>query len=288
MSRSMPSTRSSRTRPAPRVSKSACAILGHELFNGLFAANTRTLRLWGKIAERLDDLRVEIVTDAEGATALPWELLRDPDTDTALALHAQSFVRAAPEAPRQALALEQQPVIRILLVICRPGGGDDVPFRSVASRLIKGLSAEARQVFQLDVLRPPTFARLGQVLREAKAAGKPYHVVHFDGHGVYGLPDLLPVDADAAQVSRRRAAGLSAVRERPGRPAARAGPRQPAGRAAGAERRAAAGAERLPLGPRRAAPGRRRCRRRSRADAARRTATTPTRRCARLARWRSR
>ncbi len=71
-------------------------------------------------------------------------------------------------------------------MICRPQGGDDVPFRSVASRLVKGLSAEARAVFQLDVLRPPTIEQLGRALREAKAAGKPYHVVHFDGHGVYG------------------------------------------------------------------------------------------------------
>jgi tetratricopeptide (TPR) repeat protein len=168
--------------------------LGHELFNGLFGANSRTLRLWGKIHERLDDLRVEIVTDAQGATALPWELLRDPDTDTVLALHAQAFVRAAPEAPRQGLTLDEQHVIRILLVICRPAGGNDVPFRSVASRLLKGLSDQARQVFQLDVLRPPTFARLGQVLRDAKAQCTPYHVVHFDGHGVYGPPDVLPVD----------------------------------------------------------------------------------------------
>ena len=168
--------------------------LGIELFNTLFASNTRTLRLWAKVAEHLDDLRIEIVTDAEGATALPWELLRDPDTDTVLALHAKAFVRAAPEVPRQALALAQQPVIRILLVICRPAGGDDVPFRSVATRLIKGVSAEAREVFQLDVLRPPTFAQLATVLSDAKAHGQPYHVVHFDGHGVYGLPDTLPVD----------------------------------------------------------------------------------------------
>lgn len=166
--------------------------LGIELFNTLFASNTRTLRLWAKVAEHLDDLRVEIVTDAEGATALPWELLRDPDTDTVLALHAKAFVRAAPEAPRQALVLADQPVIRILLVICRPAGGDDVPFRSVATRIIKGLSAETREVFQLDVLRPPTFAQLATVLSDAKANGKPYHVVHFDGHGVYGLPDTLP------------------------------------------------------------------------------------------------
>ncbi|NTU85647.1 MAG: hypothetical protein HGA45_40980 [Chloroflexales bacterium] len=67
--------------------------LGHELFNTLFAANAHTLRLWARVAEQLDDLRVEIVTDAEGATALPWELLRDPDTDTVLALHGPGPAR---------------------------------------------------------------------------------------------------------------------------------------------------------------------------------------------------
>ena len=168
--------------------------VGVELFNKLFAANNPTRRMWFEAARRLSDVRVEIVTDAEGATALPWELLRDPDTDTVLALHAQAFVRAAPAVPRPPLALEPQAVIRILLVICRPAGGDDVPFRSVASRLLKSLSAEARAVFQLEVLRPPTFAQLAKVLSDAKSAGKPYHVVHFDGHGVYGLPDMLPVD----------------------------------------------------------------------------------------------
>ena len=75
--------------------------------------------------------------------------------------------------------------MRILLVICRPQGGNDVPFRSVAIRLIRGLTDSAREIFQLDVLRPPTFQRLEEVLRQAKAEGKPYHIVHFDGHGVY-------------------------------------------------------------------------------------------------------
>src|SRR3712207_3251088 len=49
--------------------------IGHELFNALLAANDRTLRLWAKISDRLDDLRIEVVTDTEGATVLPWELL---------------------------------------------------------------------------------------------------------------------------------------------------------------------------------------------------------------------
>jgi tetratricopeptide (TPR) repeat protein len=80
--------------------------------------------------------------------------------------------------------------LRVLLVICRPGGRADVPFRSVASHLVR-LSREAREAFQLDVLRPPTFAALARVVEEAKAAGEPYQVVHFDGHGAW-------LDAQAA------------------------------------------------------------------------------------------
>ncbi|MBM3150188.1 MAG: CHAT domain-containing protein, partial [Chloroflexi bacterium] len=139
---------------------------------------------------------VEIVTGVREAAAIPWELIRDPKTDTPLALRARTFVRAQPQ-PAQRPQLPPLPrlsgerpgervgPIRILLVICRPGGGEDVPFRSVASRLIKGLTEEVRQAFQLDVLRPPTFEQLGRILRQAQAEGRPYHVVHFDGHGMY-------------------------------------------------------------------------------------------------------
>src|SRR5206468_9560028 len=108
---------------------------------------------------------------------------RDPQTDTALALRAQTFVRAQPEAAVRPNLPPTTTPIRILLVICRPGRDDDVPFRSVARRLIDALGD--RDDFQLDVLRPATFARLSEVLKEAKTNGKPYHVVHFDGHGVY-------------------------------------------------------------------------------------------------------
>ena len=60
-----------------------------------------------------------------------------------------------------------------------------MPFRSVASQLIKGLDEKTRESFKLDVLRPPTFEQLSKVLHEAKANGEPYHIVHFDGHGAY-------------------------------------------------------------------------------------------------------
>ena len=39
--------------------------------------------------------------------------------------------------------------------------------------------------FDITALRPPTFEQLQKELTNAKAAGRPYHIVHFDGHGVY-------------------------------------------------------------------------------------------------------
>ena len=33
------------------------------------------------------------------------------------------------------------------------------------------------------MLRPPTFNRCATSVRQAVDAGKPFHIVHFDGHG---------------------------------------------------------------------------------------------------------
>jgi tetratricopeptide (TPR) repeat protein len=176
--------------PAPTIAariEGRMAEIGTELFNSVFPRDNDHARdLWAILREKLDDTHIEVNTSVEGATAVPWELIRDPKTDTPLALRAAVFVRAHPQpAQRPQVPKKESGPIRILLVICRPRAEDDVPFRSVASRLIKGLSEEARATYQLDVLRPPTFEQLARVLRQAKADRKPYHVVHFDGHGTY-------------------------------------------------------------------------------------------------------
>lgn len=159
---------------------------GTDLFRSIFQTNEDATVLWAKLRDHLNDTRVEIITSVQEATSLPWELLRDPRTDTPLALRAESFVRTSHQSAQQPHLPEVgNGPIRILLVICRPGGSVDVPFRSVASRLIKGLTESAREAFKLDVLRPPTFDQLAKTLRAAKNKGEPYHVVHFDGHGAY-------------------------------------------------------------------------------------------------------
>ena len=123
------------------------------------------------------------------ATAIPWELIRNPNAGVNLALSAQAFVRSQQGGQTSLAPAAVADKVRILLVICRPAGGDDVPFRSVAGRLVKGLSDSDREAFELDVLRPPTYEQLAKVLRLAKEKGEPYHIVHFDGHGVYADPE---------------------------------------------------------------------------------------------------
>ena len=74
----------------------------------------------------------------------------------------------------------------MLVVIARPHV-TDVPFRSVAQHLVR-LQQASSQALQLDVLRPPAFTKLTQVLQAARDRGEPYRVLHFDGHGVWGDP----------------------------------------------------------------------------------------------------
>lgn len=178
--------------------------IGEELFTRTFQGSEDARDLWAGVRPRLHETAVEISTTVVDAAALPWELLRDPRTGQTLALGAAGFVRVQSQRARKPVKSKPQKngEVRVLLVICRPDADDDVPYRSVASRLVKGLTEQGRQRVRLEVLRPPTFARLGEVLRRAKAAGAPYHVVHFDGHGLY---------ADAAQLAEMTSTAFSAL-----------------------------------------------------------------------------
>jgi len=166
------------------------AHLGEKLFKAIFK-DTKAILWWGRVIDNLADYRIEVATSVAGATAIPWELLRDPDSDIILALRAAELVRSHCQANIQPRIPEPAEQLRILLVICRPHEGQDVPFRSVASHLVRGLNEEARDQIGLTVLRPPTFARLSQVLADAKARGEPFHLVHFDGHGTYADAERL-------------------------------------------------------------------------------------------------
>jgi CHAT domain len=179
--------------PAPAIAREAeeqLARAGTELFRAVFA-DPDAVGIWERARDRLPEVRVEVDTDPGEGPGLAWELLRDPGRDQVVALEAAAFVRTHLRAAGHAELPEPSgDRLRVLLVIARPGGQADVPFRSVASRLVRG-GAEQMEGLDLDVLRPATFKRLSQVLHAARDVGRQYHVVHFDGHGDWlDLADL--------------------------------------------------------------------------------------------------
>jgi tetratricopeptide (TPR) repeat protein len=186
--------------PAPVIARGIerrMAEIGAGLFESVFHANEETRRMWGALSSDLSSTRIEVLTPGIDTGTIPWELLFEPVTGTHLALHCHSFVRVA-STPPPATPIAAGP-IRILLVMSRPVDSGAVPFRSVAGRLLQ--SVHGRPEIDLEVLRPPTFAQLNARLLQARTEGRPYHVLHFDGHGIY--EDLQAVLANLPPKKKR-------------------------------------------------------------------------------------
>jgi hypothetical protein len=159
---------------------------GEELYRKVLRANDDTQDIWSSIRNELADLRVEITTGVAEAASIPWELMYEPKTDSAIALRVQSFVRVQsnPNISFVPVPPADEGRVRLLYVVCRPGGRNDVELRAVANRLLQDLGEDLAR-FEITALRPPTFEQLQKELTDAKAAARPFHIVHFDGHGCY-------------------------------------------------------------------------------------------------------
>ena len=160
--------------------------IGQQLFQSTFPSGGAQ-EVWQKFQPQLGVGRVEVLTQAEEGSLLPWELLRDAATQQTLATAAYSFVRKPAGVTTESGGLVGgKAPLRVLIVICRPPSAPATPFRSPAALLVKVLRARMRESVQLEVLRPPTFGQLSSVLLEAEAVGERFHVLHIDGYGVYG------------------------------------------------------------------------------------------------------
>jgi len=156
------------------------------------------------------DLELVFRSASPGLLGLPWELMRGPGGPVALGLAGVS--RALPVADLSATAAVPGDRLRVLMVISRPAGTGDIGYRMIARPLLERLEAVRGQV-DLVVLRPPTLDALCGTLAEAAAAGGPFHVVHFDGHGM--LPGRRSGGAGPGVITGPAAEGVL-VFERPG------------------------------------------------------------------------
>jgi len=179
--------------------------------------NTRTEseRLFSVLVETA---LLEDASDAEKANAntaasrlqsLPWELLHDGKGYVSDGKYPVRIRRRLPNYDQKPPSITQLP-IRILLLSPRPeqAGVGYIDHRASALPLVEGV-ATLGELVQVSVLTPPTLGALEKELRRASETGKPYHVVHFDGHGVYdqqhGLGALCFEDPqDSHELKNRR------------------------------------------------------------------------------------
>jgi len=205
-------------------------VWGRELYQAVLPLEhtANVLQAWARVGDRAGR-RFSVLIDStpeagiskeqaqtvrEAATALlglPWELLHDGQ--------AFLFQGARPTRIRRRLpntrVFDAPPVatpICILLISARPE--DDacgyIDHRASALPLVEAMEQLGSQVV-IELLSPPTLPELGEALDRARKAERPYHVVHFDGHGIYdrtvGLGGLCfedPQDRDKLERRRHR------------------------------------------------------------------------------------
>jgi tetratricopeptide (TPR) repeat protein len=188
------------------------------------APTADVLKAWARIRDHAErrfsvyvDARIE--AGAAGAEAareastlllgLPWELIHDGRSFLFQGKKPVRVRRRLPNtAPREVPVVA--PPIRVLLVTARPE--DEacgyIDHRASALPLVQAMEALGGLV-ALHILDPPTLPALGKELERANRAGEPYHVLHFDGHGVYdrkaGLGGLCFEDPqDIGKLTQRR------------------------------------------------------------------------------------
>ncbi len=120
--------------------------------------------------------------------ALPWELIHDGQTFLFLDGKGVRVRRALPGArkPPKPKPEHLKPPLRVLIVCSRPE--DDsagyIDHRVSVRPLIEALNSLG-ELATYHVLAPATFKNLQTTLQNALNDDKPYHIVHFDGHGVF-------------------------------------------------------------------------------------------------------
>jgi tetratricopeptide (TPR) repeat protein len=139
---------------------------------------------------------------------LPWELLHNGRNFL--------FQGARPVRVRRRLPIKDHmpipvvaPPIRVLLITARPEDEACGYIDHRASSLpLVAATEELGDLLRLTQLHPPTYPALEAELARAQQAGEPYHVVHFNGHGIYdrrvGLGGLCFEDPNDTQKLTRR------------------------------------------------------------------------------------
>jgi tetratricopeptide (TPR) repeat protein len=152
---------------------------GQQLHDAIFSVKENKSAL-NDLLRAPEPRELTIATDRSDLLRLPWELMADAAGSLALRVS----VRRQLEAPEELRPREVQLPLRILYIVSRPEDAGFIDPRLTTKALYAALDSLGSNV-KLDFCRPPTLARMGEMLRDAQRSGDGYDVVHFDGHGTF-------------------------------------------------------------------------------------------------------
>ena len=157
---------------------------GTQAFDALFAKRPGADFLSAAKSVGYEQLRLRISSNDPAVLSWPWEGLFDTTAGSALGLLCSIERRIDDKVADPIPIASQLPRerVNILLVTARPFE-QDVGYRSISRRLVE-LVDEKELPASIHLLRPPTFDRLREHLAERTHY---YHILHFDGHGAFGV-----------------------------------------------------------------------------------------------------
>lgn len=152
---------------------------GKKLYEALFPSE-ESERLLKRLLASPAPRELSIATQESALLRLPWELLADSAGSLAPRVSIRRQVETPDDTPPRAAELP----LRILYVVSRPADAGFLDPRLTAKAMFAALDPLGGAV-RVDFCRPPTFARMEELLREADHANDPFDLVHFDGHGTF-------------------------------------------------------------------------------------------------------
>ena len=153
---------------------------GRRLYDSLFSIKENT-DILGKLLKEPEPRELTLATQDPVLLRLPWELM----ADSAGSLAQRVSVRRQLETPEASAPRAAELPLRILYIVSRPADAGFIDPRLTTRALFDALDPLGSNV-RVDFCRPPTLARMEEMLRDAQQAGAPYDLVHFDGHGNFG------------------------------------------------------------------------------------------------------
>ncbi len=173
-----------------------------------------------------EDQQAEFYEAAGLLLSTPWEILHEKGLERpaveqnkgGFLFQGQQPVRVRRMQPNRAKKdpVPLQDVLRILLVAPRPEDkiAGLIDHRAATRALLQAVDALG-DLAELTILETPTFPALSKKIREAAQLGRPFSVVHFDGHGVFdrdkGLGALCFESAEAEEQKKLQGRATAVV-----------------------------------------------------------------------------